>query len=293
MRALFVLNPNESKRLIGKAVASMEEVKKAKEHDRLLIAHGSTSVFVAEEVLGRDRLAGLIDRNTYLSGVIKDGFLCCTSQQEKPPFLLLNRGVVEPPAPTMAEILRDFGEDSVFIKGANAVDADYNAAVLVGNPEGGTIGYAIGILLARGIHVIVPVGLEKLIPSVKQAVLACGQLRLDYCQGMKTGMIPVSGAKVVTEIQALTILAGVETFHVASGGCGVSQGAVTLVCEGDEEAVKKAIGIVEAIKGEPPLDVKRSPCVKCGPFLSGPGGAKACEYQGRAQEDVPAYLRDR
>ncbi len=31
MRALFVFTPSESKRLIGKAVAALDEVKKAKE----------------------------------------------------------------------------------------------------------------------------------------------------------------------------------------------------------------------------------------------------------------------
>jgi hypothetical protein len=298
MRALFVLTPTESKRLIGKAVANMEEVKKAKRDDKLLIGHGSTNVFVAEEVMGREKLTEVMNRNTYLSGITKNGILCTTLGGEKPPILVLNRGAVEPPADTMAELLRDFGPDSVFIKGANAVDPEGNAAAFVAHPEGGTIGWAIGTILAQGIHLIVPVGLEKLVPSVKQAVSMCGQMRFDYCQGMRVGMVPLSGAKVVTEIEALRMLTGAESFHVASGGYGDSQGAVTLVSEGDAEAVERAIQFIEAIKGEPPLEVKRGICKSC--VLSSPAQPKdykrlpvLCQFQGKAQEDLPHYLRNR
>lgn len=37
---IFVFNPAESKRLIGKAVANLEEIKKAKDHGKILIGHG-------------------------------------------------------------------------------------------------------------------------------------------------------------------------------------------------------------------------------------------------------------
>ena len=40
MRALFVLNPYESRRFIAKAVARLPEVKKAKEEGEIVIAHG-------------------------------------------------------------------------------------------------------------------------------------------------------------------------------------------------------------------------------------------------------------
>jgi len=140
MRALFVLTPAESKRLIGKAVAEMEEVKRAKEKAKVLIGHGSTTVFVAEEILGKEKFSELMNRNSYLSGVVVRGTLCTILGEEKPPILVLNRGTIEPPAPTMAELLRDFGHDSVFIKGANAVDPQGNAAVFMAHPEGGAIG---------------------------------------------------------------------------------------------------------------------------------------------------------
>jgi hypothetical protein len=299
MRALFVLTPAESKRLIGKAVAEMEEIKRAKEHDKMLIGHGSTNVFVAEEILGKEKFSELMNRDSYLSGVIMRGVLCTTLGEEKPPILVLNRGTIEPPAPTIDELLRDFGRDSVFIKGANAVDPEGNAAVFMAHPEGGTIGWAIGTILARGIRLIVPVGLEKLIPSVKKAVTLCGQRTFDYCQGLRVGLIPLSGGKVVTEIEALKILTGVETSHVASGGCSGSEGAVTLVAEGDAGLVEKAIRLIESIKGEPPLMPRKGICLTCLP--SSPAQPKdykieglppRCAHQGKLEKEIPLYLRN-
>lgn len=300
MRALFVFTPAESKRLIGKAVARMEEVKRAKEQNKILIGHGSTNVFVAEEILGKEKFSELQNRNSYLSGVILRGILCTTLGEEKPPILVLNRGNIEPPAATMADMLKDFGRDSIFIKGANAVDIEGNAAAFMAHPEGGTIGWAIGTILARGIRLIVPVGLEKLIPSVKRAVSLCGQQTFDYCQGLNVGLIPLTGAKVVTEVEALRILAGAESFQVASGGCSGSEGAVTLVAEGETAMVKKAIQIVEAIKGEPPLKPRKGICQMCVP--SSPAQPKdykfdglppRCPHEGKAEEEIPPYLRNR
>ena len=300
MRALFVFTPAESKRLIAKAVANMEEVKRAKEHGKMLIGHGSTNVFVAEEVMGKEKYNELMNRDTYVSGVIMRGTLCTTLGEEKPPILVLNRGVVEPPAPTMGELLGDFGPDSVFIKGANAVDAEGNAAVFVAHPEGGTIGWALGTLLARGIRLIVPVGLEKLIPSVAKAVPLCGQMNFDYCHGQRVGLVPMPGATVITEIEALKILTGIESFHVASGGNSGSEGSITLVAEGDEVPMKKAIELTESIKGEAPLGIRKGICETCVP--KSPAEPEDyerredllhCFYQNKPEEDLPSHLRNR
>ncbi|MCX5914372.1 MAG: hypothetical protein NTV04_20865 [Deltaproteobacteria bacterium] len=218
MRALFVLTTSESKRLIGKAVARMEQVQRAMEKGKILIGHGSTNVYVIEEILGKEKASELWCRDHYVSGVLLRGNLCTILGTDKPPILILNKGKVEPPALTMAETLKGFDQNSVFIKGANCLDPEGNAAVFVAHPEGGTIGWAIGHLWAQGIPLITPVGLEKLIPSVKKAVSLCGQQTFDYCQGLKVGLVPMMGAQVVTEIEALRILTGVEAFHIASGG---------------------------------------------------------------------------
>ncbi len=300
MRALFVLTPSESKSLIAKAVANMPEIKQALKQDKMIISHGSTNVYVAQEILGKDAFAEIISPDLYISGLLTRGTLCTTAGEEKGALLVLNRGNLEPPAPTMAEMLREFGPDGVFIKGANAVDPEGNAAVMVANPEGGTIGWSIGHILARGIHMVVPVGLEKLVPSVKAAVSKCGQMRLDYFQGLRVGLIPLSGARVVTEIEALQILADVKSVQVAAGGTSGSEGSVALVAEGESEAVQKAIEVIESIKGAPPLAPRKGICANCLPRspaqpkgYQAKSGTTHCPYQGKAEDEIPPYLQKR
>ncbi|MFH1090396.1 MAG: hypothetical protein V1742_02385, partial [Pseudomonadota bacterium] len=234
----------------------------------------------------------------FMSGVIQRGTLCTIPAHEKPPIFYLNKGVVQPPTPTMAEMLLEFGLDSVFIKGANAVDPEGNAAVMVAHPEGGGIGWSLSLLMTRGIPHIVPVGLEKLVPSVKTSVEMCGHLKLDYCQGLRVGMLPLMGAKVVTEIQALKILVGVKAFHVASGGNGGSEGSVTLIVDDETNGVERAIKLVESIKGEPPLKPRKPKCSQCllaSPASPAPEKAKGftptCRYYHQKEEEIPSYLR--
>ncbi len=300
MRALFVFTPAESKRLIGKAVAKMEEVKKAFKKSNIMIGHGSTNVYVLEEILGKEKLLELMDPTFFLSGIIVRGTLCSTLGSEKPPIVLIKKGVVTPPPPTMSEMLRDFKSDSVVIKGASAIDLEGNAGVFVAHPEGGTIGWVLGAILARGIRLITPVGLEKLVPSVKRSISLCGQESLDYVQGKKVGMIPLSNAKVVTEIEAMKILTGVDAYHVASGGVSGSEGSVTLVVEGSKEAVNKSIELVESFKGETPLNFRKGICEICvhaSPAqpkdYDGSAFSDFCQFRGKREEELPFYLRNR
>ena len=96
MRALFVFTPAESKRLIGKAVANLEEVKRALKDDKIIIGHGSTNVYVAEEILGKEKMSEKIVRDTYISGLVIRGTLCSTLGQEKRSIFLVNP--IKPPA---------------------------------------------------------------------------------------------------------------------------------------------------------------------------------------------------
>ena len=247
---ILVLTPAESKRLIAKAVVAMPQVKRALEKGRVIIANGTTTAFVAEEVLGRQ-----VSKYRYAAGYIGEGKLAVTSSEIRmKSYVLVDGRPVDVPA---KEIIQEFEADDVFIKSANAVDTEGHVGVLMASEKGGTISMAQGPVIAKGCHLIVPVGLEKLVPSVSEASRRCGILRLKYAMGRKVGLMPVVNATVVTEIQALRFLAGVEATHVASGGIGGCEGAVTLVVEGTDEAVRKAFQVVEGVKGEKPVLVER------------------------------------
>ena len=279
-------------RFIAKAVAQLPEVVRAATDGEIAIGHGGTNVYVAEEIFGE-----CTSRDKYLSGIIVNRILCVTQAEEKPQMLLWRKGVLNPPAATMAETLKDFGADSVFIKGANAVDAEGNVGVFVANPAGGTIGWSYGILSARGCHLIVPVGLEKLVPSVRTAARSCGQDTLYYCQGIRIGMIPIMNATVVTEIEAFRILFDLKAVHVGGGGMTESQGSVVLVAEGDKEKLDRAIALIESIKGEPSLRPRKSACTNCVPtvLIRNDEGVKRevkyCMYQGLTDEELPHFMK--
>ncbi|NQU15141.1 MAG: hypothetical protein HQ561_13395 [Desulfobacteraceae bacterium] len=295
MRALFVFAPPESKRFIAKAVSQLPEVTKAKETESILIAHGSTNVRVAQEILGQ-----CPEPDKFLSGEVINGILCITQAEEKPPMIVVRKGKLVPPALTMEETLEGFGAGSVFIKGANAVDPEGNAGVYVAHPSAGTIGFAYGILSARGIQMIVPVGLEKLVPSIKKAAQHVGQDTLYYCMGIKIGMLPIVNAKVITEVEAFQVLFGLEAVHIGSGGVNGSEGSVVLAAEGEKEKLDQAIELIESIKGEPPLRPKKSLCSNCLPTtpstLASPdkqfskGETKHCMFQGKKEQELPPFI---
>src|SRR5690606_4565282 len=109
----------------------------------------------------------------------------------------------------------------------------------------------------RGIPLIMPVGLEKLIGSVMEAASGWGQLTLAYAMGMNCWLTPVTTGLVITEIEALALLAGVRSRLVAAGGVGGSEGAVVLLLEGYKEHLDKAVEVVQAVKGEARVEVPR------------------------------------
>lgn len=278
MKAAFTLTPAESRRLIAKAVAAMDEVKTAREKAYIILAGGTTNGFVAQELLGtRD-----IRPERFTAGTSTKGVLCVTddSFRQRFPIILYKGRVVEK---TIAEALQDFHKETVVIKGANAVDPEGNVGVITSGFDGGTVAQVIGTVTSQGLRYIAPVGLEKLVPSVKAAAQAVGARRLDHSLGADFGMYCLCNALVVTEIEALRILCGVKATLVAAGGVGGNEGAVTLVAEGDDKAIEETVALVESIKGEPPVPANKGTCETCRYFR--------CRYNKRTVEQLPAWLR--
>ncbi len=243
--ALVVLTPSESKRLIAKSIAKLPEVKKALEKGLVIITRGTTNTFVAEEIIG----ITIEPKSEYCRGYIGYGGELCVNLKRGADDFVLRRGKVDNIRPQDA--IKEFTNDDIFIKGASAVDSSGEAGVLAASSEAGTVGYALLTLTARGAHLIVPVGLEKLVPSVAEAIRKCSVFRFKYSFGSPCSLIPLINARVVTEIQALAVLAGVSVTHVASGGIGGSEGAVVLSLEGNEANVEQAFNLVKSIKGQP------------------------------------------
>lgn len=275
MKAVFALTPAESKRLIAKAVVRMPQVQAALEKAYVILGGGTTNAFIAEELLGKE-----IAPASFTAGICTNGLMCVTNPKDRTPFpIILHKGEVV--QMTIRQALDDFNKDTVVIKGANAVDLEGNVGVITAGFDGGTVPQIIGTVTSQGLTLIAPVGLEKLVPSVKESSLLTGAKTFDYCLGADFGMFCVVNAKAVTEIEAFKILFGVQTKLVASGGVGGSEGAVVLVMTGDESAVKAAMALVESIKGEKPVAGLKNVCETC---------RYACRFAGVAESELPAWV---
>jgi hypothetical protein len=250
MLAEVVLTTSESKRLIGKAVASMEVVKEALKSGLIIILRGTTNSYVAEEILGEH-----IEKERYAGGIIVPGMLSLISPEESIPLIIIEKSKVKKDL-SLEEAVKMLKTGDVLIKGANALDPDGVAGVFLARTptsEGGSMGLPLGIVVGRGISFIVPVSLEKLIPvPLKEVVAQLNDKAVSLAMGLTVNMMPTMG-NVVTEIEAFKILAGVEALNIGGGGVGGAEGARIFLLRGDEEAVTKAFNLVQSIKGEPPF----------------------------------------
>jgi hypothetical protein len=275
MQALFTLTSSESKRLLGKAVAALPEVKHAKDNGYLVIGRGSTNAFIVEELLNKK-----IDKERYIAGQIIKGVLCVLGQDLRNKPVTIHKGEileVEPGA-----VIDKMSRGDILIKGANAVDPCGNVGILMAGAGGGTMGQFYMALKAQGVATLYPVGLEKLIPSVEEAARYGGKMMIDRSIGCRVGMACVADGRAFTEIEAIESLFGLNAIPYASGGWGGAEGSVTLIVEGEDAEVNRCLDMMETIKGEPPLPVAKSPCKTCG---------APCSFKGKDLQALPPYLR--
>lgn len=264
---LINLTVAQGKRLIAKAAAQLPQVQQALEKGAIIIAGGTTNGYIAEELTKAS-----LEKQLYTAGVICQGRFCTTPEEERLAPLVLVKGQVAEQSWT--EALETLTKGDIFFKGANALDPQGNIGILLGSPTGGTIGRAYGVLSARGIELISPVGLEKLIPSVPEAASMLGLNRLDSSWGLPSGMLSITGATIISEDTALSFLSGCQVRAVAAGGLDESAGSVCLAFSGSEQAFFMAQSMLEAVKGEPPLTghARKCPCsVYChyGRYITG------------------------
>jgi hypothetical protein len=238
-----VLTVSESKRLIAKGVAMIPEVRKAMVEGMVVVATGTTNSYVLEELWGKS-----IDKRRYKSGITapKNPEKDPEPQKEGLPDIVFRNGKV------VSELNRynavdEMNQGDVYIKGANALDyIGGKVGVLIGSSTGGTVGAVLGSIIGKKIHFIIPIGLEK------QIYGDIDELHWLASQEDSSGpsLWPLVGT-IVTEIEALQLLTGVDAHLYSAGGIAGAEGAVRLLLDGTEEEVKEALELVASIKGEP------------------------------------------
>lgn len=263
MHAQIFFNTWESRAFIAKSIVESIFVKNALNDGVVAVGRGTTNSFILKELL---RITGnenfQIDLDNYVAGIITS-FACASDAKTRTPEVIFRKGV--PEIKSMNEAIKEMSSKDIVIKGGNALGSDNIAGVLVAHPEGGTIGTTYAIAISKGIKIIVPISLEKM---VAQSIVDIvdnigGQENIEYTRGLPVGLFPIVGGIVYTEIDAIDELADVETYHIASGGLHEGAGGVTLEIIGSEEEIKKIIANYESIIGTKPLITNLKPCKEC------------------------------
>ncbi len=247
VQAGMVFTVAESKRLIAKAVVEMPIVQEALVNGKVIVTKGTTNTYIAEELLGES-----IEPGAYVYGRIRpetaeDLLADATPVSE----VVLVRGE-HMPEMTMEEALEQLEPGDVVIKGANALDyPNQTAAVMIGAPDGGTSGKIMPYVVARKAHLVIPIGLEKQISGDVTRMHLKMREPVESLNSIPS-MFLLTG-HIVTELEAMRILAGVEVFQCAAGGIGGAEGGVWLIVRGPRQAVEEALALAEQIHGEPPF----------------------------------------
>ncbi len=242
MNIQISLTPSESKRLIAKGV--LEYLKDSIEDgNKILVTRGSTNAYVLEELLKYIGAPADFNKADFITGEIlaEGNDRLWANKKRKPEVVIKGKTAtdIKDEADRITTVQRMKAGD-VVIKGANAIDHKGTVGVLVGDPKtGGTVGSLIGPIRARGIDLVVPIGLEKMVwGEIDGTSQMAGSNFARWSQGMGVGLFPLS-ATVITEIDAIEMLFEVDAFHLASGGLAAAQGSVVLLIEGEDEELDK------------------------------------------------------
>ena len=252
----FMLTPAAGKRLIGKAMAVHPAIKAALKNGTIVIVGGTTNGYITEEILGSIGQMSNFSRKRFFRGITLPPGYKTTEQGRLPDEsgfkgdVVIKNGILQQNI-TIEEVADSLNENDIILKGANALDIiRKEAAILVGNPTGGTIFHALRAAVGRRVRLIIPVGLEKRVPGNLYELAA--KINSPGSKGLR--LVPAPG-EVFTEIEALSLLANVNAELVAAGGVSGAEGSVWLTVSGSTEAEQKAGVILQSVAGEEALMV--------------------------------------
>lgn len=248
----YVITPAAGKRLIARATAAHPAVRAAVENGTVVIVAGTTNGYVAEEILRGLPGAPAFNRSRFFRGItlpparptMETGRL---SDESAFPGDVVITGGARQEGKTIFDVVDGLKEGDVILKGANTLDVERRrAAILIGHPQGGTVGAALQAVVGRRVRLIVPVGLEKRVTGDLDRLAAL--LNAPGAQGPR--LLPVPG-EVLTEIDAVSLLTGATAQLVAAGGVGGAEGSVWLAVTGTPEEEEAAQKLLQEVAREP------------------------------------------
>lgn len=270
--AQVVLTPTESKRLLSKAVLSLDAVKRSLDNGILIIHPSSTTIFMLEE-LGFT----VPEEGIWVCGHISPKGLCISRKMieafletpeygaAKYPFeLIIKKGKQLPfDQSALGPILEEMDSNDVYIKSVNTIDPENKLGILLAaRSDGGSIGLVLKKRRERKFKMIIPVGEEKRISVPISEAMKAGN-KTTKAMGIPCGLWRIQG-ELITEVEAFRQLFDVEAIPISAGGICGAEGCVVWVLKGEEEKVEKAFELCEQIRGhELPYSLNVYECEEC------------------------------
>lgn len=258
----IILTVTESKRLISRAIVQHPIIKKALRDGIVVVHPSSTTYFMLEELEAK---LPPENKGLWICGHISQKGLCLSmpivkllmgeygeykDQQggSNYPFdLVFKKGVLQKPG-NLIDVLKQMGENDVYVKAVNSIHPDGKLGILLCAPGGGSIGSVIRNKSKQGYKVLAVTGLEKLVSaSLKEAAHSCRSL--DKVAGVKCSITALKADFFISEIEAFDILTGCKATQIACGGVDGMEGGSVFGLAGKENQLDKAWEIWQEIRG--------------------------------------------
>ncbi len=244
-QAWVSLTVAESKRLIARGLIKYPPIKERLNRGYLIITKGTTNAYFVEELINETLAPG-----EYVLGHIlpEKGDIELDRSKTRQELVFKNGVLQDTP---YAEALDEMDAGDIVLKGANIINYQRGqAGVLIGSPTGGTTGVIVPKIKERNLRLIIPVGLEK--ESTQDINLLNQYSKIPHeAIGKRMPNVWNIEGELFTELEAIRQFANVDATHIASGGIGGAEGAVTICIRGEREEVEKALKIINSIQGEP------------------------------------------
>ena len=236
----ITLSVEESKDLIARTILFHPLFKHSQENGSIILKGGTTVSKISENLLGFPlRICGRVtERGTVSVG--RDSSAPHTVLVRKEEWRNIDEDLVDETS--------SLGCDDLIVCSANAIDSKGNAVLMAGSTGGGDTGKAISNWYTEGVKVIIPVGIEKLVPGdLNEAIKRTSRKGIDFSTGMAVGLIPLIG-ELFTEIEAFKTIGDVEVFPMGAGGIYGAQGSAVFQIEGENREIDRIIDLVKDIK---------------------------------------------
>jgi hypothetical protein len=270
----ITLTVEESKELIARAVLLHPLIRHSKEKGTIILKGGTTVSKISEKLCGVPlRICGRITERGTVS-VWKD--------TDDPHTLLVKNGEYENIDSRILEKTIDLGSDDLIVCSANAFDNKNRATMMAGSIGGGNIGTSLSRWYTEGVKVLIPVGIEKLVPGdLDISISKASRKEVIFSNGMSVGLLPLPG-EIFTEIEAFKMFGDVEVNVIGAGGLFGASGSYTFLVEGGDNAIDNIISLIKDIKeSKPNVSGETNSLKECSYPTERCGYHEGCSYKTR------------